>query len=180
VEGIERGLRQVHPKLRETVTRRLAATVAAVLPRDTERADMRLQWTARLLANELAQCAQIVEPFARECLRIAAASRQTVVLSMDQTDLGDRFAILMLSVRVGERALPSIWATRMAPPTSDSRPSVPCWRSILAVCRAACRRSWRPIASTLRRRCLRGCTCTAGAIGCARKAITRWMSDART
>jgi len=29
---------------------------------------------------------------------------------VDPTDLGDRFAILMISVRVGERALPLIWA----------------------------------------------------------------------
>jgi hypothetical protein len=31
------------------------------------------------------------------------------VLSMDQTDLGKRFAILILSVRMGDRALPLIW-----------------------------------------------------------------------
>ena len=123
-EEIERGLRRAHPKLRKTVIGKLAATVAAalqaqtantaawaaVLPMDTERADMRLQWIARLLGNDLVECAPIMEPFARERLRRAAANGQTVVLSMDQTDLGDRFAILMLSVRVGERALPLIWA----------------------------------------------------------------------
>lgn len=54
-EEIERGLRRVHPGLRKTVTRKLAATVAAVLqtqaantaaraavlPIETERDDMR-------------------------------------------------------------------------------------------------------------------------------------------
>jgi hypothetical protein len=123
-EEVERGLRQAHPKLRKTVIGKLAATVAAalqtqtantadwaaVLPRDTERADMRLQWISRLLANERVECAPIMEPFARERLRRAAGNGQTVVLSMDQTDLGDRFAILMIGVRVGERALPLIWA----------------------------------------------------------------------
>lgn len=123
-EEIERGLRRVHPGLRKTVTRKLAATVAAVLqtqtantaawaavlPIETERADMRLQWVARLLANPLMDCAHLMEPFARQRLGEAAANGQTVVLSMDQTDLGDRFAILMVSVRVGERALPLLWA----------------------------------------------------------------------
>jgi hypothetical protein len=128
-EEIEQGLRRAHPKLRKTVIGKLAATVAAalqtqtantaawaaVLPRETERADMRYQWIARLLANDRVECARIVEPFARERLRRAAANGQTVVLSMDQTDLGDRFAILMMSVRVGERALPLIWTVEAGP-----------------------------------------------------------------
>jgi hypothetical protein len=121
---IECGLRRAHPKLRKTVIRKLAARVAAalqrqtantaawaaVLPIGTERADMRSQWSARLLANARVECAPIVEPFARERLRSAAANGQSVVLSMEQTDWGDRFAIRMLSVRVGEGALPLIWA----------------------------------------------------------------------
>lgn len=123
-EEIERGLRRVHPRLRKTVTRKLAATVAAVLqtqtantaawaavlPIETERDDMRLQWISRLLANPLLDGVRVMEPFARQRLNEAAANGQTVVLSMDQTDLGDRFAILMVSVRVGERALPLAWA----------------------------------------------------------------------
>jgi len=123
-EEIERGLRRVHPELRKTVTRKLAATVAAVLqtqtantaawaavlPIETARADMRLQWIARLLGNPLLDGARVMEPFARQRLGEAAANGQTIVLSMDQTDLGDRFAILMVSVRVGERALPLLWA----------------------------------------------------------------------
>lgn len=123
-EEIEQGLRRTHPGLRKTVIRKLAAAVAAViqtqtantaawaavLPIATERADMRLQWLARLLANPLLESARVMEPWAREQLQQAAAHGQTVVLSMDQTDLGDRFAILMLSVRVGERALPLVWS----------------------------------------------------------------------
>ena len=120
---IEEGLRRVHPRLRKTVVKKLAPTIAAViqtqtantaqwaavLPIETERADMRLQWVARLLANPLLESERVMEPFARHRLSEAAAHGQVIVLSMDQTDLGDRFAILMLSVRVGDRALPLIW-----------------------------------------------------------------------
>ncbi|WP_242469703.1 hypothetical protein [Rhabdochromatium marinum] len=31
------------------------------------------------------------------------------ILSLDQTDLGDRMALLMLALRVGDRALPLVW-----------------------------------------------------------------------
>ena len=109
---IERGLRQIHPGLRKTVVKKLAPTIAAVmqtqtantaqwatvLPIKTERADMRLQWIARLLANPLLDSRMILEPLARHPLSEAARHGQVVVLSMDQTDLGDRFAILMVSV----------------------------------------------------------------------------------
>jgi len=38
-----------------------------------------------------------------------------LVLSMDQTDLGDRFAILMISLGVGDRALPLAWTVEAGP-----------------------------------------------------------------
>lgn len=126
---IEQGLRRVHPRLRKTVVRKLAPTIAAViqtqtantaqwaavLPIETERADMRLQWIARLLANPLLESRRLMEPFARHRLSEAGANAQVIVLSMDQTDLGDRFAILMVGVRVGDRALPLIWSVEAGP-----------------------------------------------------------------
>ncbi len=39
----------------------------------------------------------------------AASHDQTACLSLDQTDLGDRMALLVLALRVGERALPLVW-----------------------------------------------------------------------
>jgi hypothetical protein len=32
-----------------------------------------------------------------------------ILLSMDQTDLGDRFAVMIISVRSGDRSLPLVW-----------------------------------------------------------------------
>lgn len=122
-DEIEQGLRRVHPRLRKTIVTKLARAVAAViqtqtantaawaavLPIETERADMRMQWLARLLGNPRLESRGVMEPFARHRLDEAGANGQTIVLSMDQTDLGDRFAILMVSVRVGDRALPLLW-----------------------------------------------------------------------
>jgi Transposase DDE domain len=82
--------------------------LAATLPRAAERADMRYQWIARFLANGHVDCDAVMQPFAREVL--AAAARQGgIVLILDQTRANQRHQVLMLSLRLGERALPLAW-----------------------------------------------------------------------
>lgn len=122
-QTISDGLKKTHPKMRKTVNRKLSTCIAtsivtqtantaawaALLPIETERDDMRCQWVARLLANPLLDPVKIMEPLARACLKKAASHGQKVVMMMDQTEIGHRFAILMISVRVGDRALPLIW-----------------------------------------------------------------------
>lgn len=70
---------------------------------------MREQWLRRLLKNPLLDSAVVMEPFARRELIEAAKHGQTLLLSLDQTDLGERMALLMVSLRVGGRALPLAW-----------------------------------------------------------------------
>ena len=122
-EKVKEGLQAAHPKLRQTVINKLALAVGAmleaqtpntielanVLPVPTERQDIREQWLRRLLKNPLLESPAILEPFARTVLEEAARNGQTVILSLDQTDLGDRFAVLMLAVQVGDRSLPLAW-----------------------------------------------------------------------
>lgn len=122
-EEVARGLEQAHPELRKTVLRKLALMVGAMieertpntveltnaLPLQTDRQEMREQWLRRLLKNRLVCAATILAPFAREALIRAAGQGRTLLLGMDQTDLGNRMAILMISVRVGDRALPLFW-----------------------------------------------------------------------
>lgn len=123
---IEEGLKQTHPKLRKTIIKKLAPTIASViqtqtantamwatvLPIETERADMRLQWISRLLANPLLQSHSIMEPYAKHQLIGAMKNGQHIIIMMDQTDIGNRFAILMISVYIGGRALPLIWTVK--------------------------------------------------------------------
>ncbi len=122
-EEVERGLEAADLRVRKSVTKKLALAVGAMiegrtpntvelanlLPLQTERQDMREQWLRRLLKNPLLVSTAVLEPFAREELAKAAGNGQPVLLSMDQTDLGDRMAVLMVSVRVGDRALPLAW-----------------------------------------------------------------------
>lgn len=120
---VEEGLKQALPTLRKTISRKLALAVAAIieartantavianlLPLATEEPDNRQQWMRRLLKNELMDCPSILEPFAQTLLKELSGQGQTLCLSMDQTEIGSRFAVLMISVRVGDRALPLAW-----------------------------------------------------------------------
>ncbi len=126
---MERGLAEVLPGLRKTVAGKLALAVGAMiegqtpntvelanlLPLPTERQDMREQWLRRLLKNPLLSATAVMEPFAREALAKAARNGQTVLLAMDQTDLGDRMALLVVALRVGDRALPLAWLAEAGP-----------------------------------------------------------------
>jgi hypothetical protein len=128
-DEVERGLAAALPGLRKTVAKKLSLAVGAMiegqtpntvelanlLPLETERQDMREQWLRRLLKNPLLLATAVMEPFAREALARAARNGQTVMLSMDQTDLGDRMAVLMVGLRVGDRALPLAWLAEEGP-----------------------------------------------------------------
>jgi hypothetical protein len=76
---------------------------------ETDLADSRQQWLRRLLKHELLDCAAMMKPFAMALLKEAAAQGKVVMWRLDQTDIGKQFAVLMISVRVGDRALPLAW-----------------------------------------------------------------------
>ena len=83
--------------------------LAAALPREADRTDMRYQWIARVLGNALIDPDAVMAPFAAEVLAPAAADRRGIVLILDQSKVSDRHQVLMLALRHGERALPLAW-----------------------------------------------------------------------
>jgi hypothetical protein len=121
-EGIAAEFRRRLPGQRKTQRANLALLVAtmldarsanlmdlaAALPRDAERADMRYQWITRVLGNPLIDPDAVMAPFAREVLRHAVEAGR-VVLILDQSKLSHRHQVLMLALRHGERALPLAW-----------------------------------------------------------------------
>lgn len=123
-EGVAAEFRRLLPGQRKTQRNNLALLVAtmlearsanlmelaAALPREAERTDMRYQWVARVLGNGLIDPDEVMAPFAREVLqRAAEAGPDRVVLILDQSKLSDRHQVLMLALRHGERALPLAW-----------------------------------------------------------------------
>lgn len=121
--GIAEELRRLLPNQRKTQRANLALLVATMLdvrsanlmdlaaglPREAERIDMRYQWIARALMNPLIEPDAVMAPFGREALSRLASEGQPIVLIMDQSKLSDRHQVLMLAVRHGERALPLLW-----------------------------------------------------------------------
>ncbi len=122
-DGIAKELQRLLPKQRKTQRHNLSLLVATMLdvrsanlmdlaaglPREADRIDMRYQWIARVLMNPLIEPDVVMAPFAREVLSRLASDGQPIVLIMDQSKLNDRHQVLMLAVRHGERALPLLW-----------------------------------------------------------------------
>ncbi|MDD5578812.1 MAG: transposase [Methylobacter sp.] len=122
-EEITHGLNQVLPNLNKPVVRKLSLGVGAMiegrtpntvelsnlLPLETDRQDLREHWLRRLLSSPALSSETVIEPFAQEALRHAGQNGPVILLSLDQTDLGDRIAVLMLTVRSGDCSLPLVW-----------------------------------------------------------------------
>lgn len=122
-EGISLEFQRLLPGQRKTQRNNLALLVATMLdvrsanlmdlaaglPRDAERIDMRYQWIERVLKNPSIDPDAVMAPFAREVLGALAAVGEPLVLILDQSKLNDRHQVLMLAVRHGERALPLLW-----------------------------------------------------------------------
>jgi hypothetical protein len=83
--------------------------LAAGLPLEADRIDIRYQWISRVLMNPLIDPDAVMAPFAREVLCRLAGEDQPLVLILDQSKLSDRHQVLMLAVRSGDRALPVLW-----------------------------------------------------------------------
>jgi len=101
-ESISSELRRRLPKQRKTQRAKLALLVstmldvrsanlmdlAAGLPLDADRTDMRYQWIVRLLGNPLSDA--VMEPFAREVVEQAAAGGEPLSLILDQSKIATR------------------------------------------------------------------------------------------
>src|SRR3954447_9435443 len=85
---------------------------AAAVPRAAERLDMRYQWISRLLGNAHIDTGEVMAPYAREVLARACAGSRALVVIIDQSKVNDAHHMVMVSLRVGERALPLAWSMK--------------------------------------------------------------------
>lgn len=122
-EIIREGLKNALPELSKPMLRKLPLAIAAMmeagtpntieisglLPIAAKRSDSKEQWLRRLIKNQLLVCHKLMEPFAKQAIELAYVETGTIQFAMDQSDLGDQFAILMISVRIGGRSLPVTW-----------------------------------------------------------------------
>ena len=86
--------------------------LAAELSIATERLDMRYQWISRFLSNPLLDVKEVITPLGRFVVEKLVEKRQTIILVIDQTAISKNLALLMVSVRWRERAIPLLWCVR--------------------------------------------------------------------
>jgi hypothetical protein len=84
----------------------------AVLPRRVGNDKSKERYISRLLANDLIDPVAVMQGFIPEIAEMAGSNGKTVVLPLDQSKISDGFECLMLSMRVGERAIPVTWTVK--------------------------------------------------------------------
>ena len=83
--------------------------LANVLPRDVKSDEERYRYINRWLSNEKIDPLRVMNGFIPELLELMHSNNETAILMMNQSKINDGFECLMVSVRVGERALPVGW-----------------------------------------------------------------------
>lgn len=86
--------------------------LAASLPRPCRLVSKRYQWIERFLANDLVDADEVMAPYGREVLERLSGDGQAVVLIIDQSKATDLHQMAMVSVRIGNRALPLAWRVK--------------------------------------------------------------------
>jgi len=123
-EAIKLDLIEALPHQRKTQRNKLALLIAtmlharsantmdlaAQLPLATERIDMRYQWCSRFLANDHVHIQEVMKPFIGSILE--QISKQKLVFIMDQTHVSKTLEVLMVSLRLAQRAVPLVWVVR--------------------------------------------------------------------
>jgi Transposase DDE domain len=84
----------------------------AVLPRSTKDTDSRFRYINRWLQNPMIDHLRVMRGFIPEIAQVATAGGKTIILMMDQTKIAEHFECLMVSLRVGERAIPVAWTVK--------------------------------------------------------------------
>lgn len=113
------GLRKQHVEaLADVVACALACRSAntaewqSVLPRRVDDEKSKERFISRLLANEKVAPLVVMRCFIPEIAELAGSDGKTVILMMDQSKISDGFECLMVSMRVGERAIPVAWTVK--------------------------------------------------------------------
>lgn len=81
----------------------------AILPRKTQDDKSKERFISRFLSNKLIDPVSVMQGFIPEMVAMMNTSNQTIVLMLDQSKISDGFECLMVSLRLGERAIPVAW-----------------------------------------------------------------------
>lgn len=86
--------------------------LANVLPRDVKSSEESSRFIRRWFSNPKIKPIEVMEGFIPELLYMLTANGQVAVLMLDQSKIGEGFECLMVSLRMGERAIPVAWMVK--------------------------------------------------------------------
>lgn len=72
----------------------------------------RYQYARRVISNDMIDINRVMKGYAPELCDRISQDGETVILMMDQSKMGNDLECLMVSVRVGNRALPLLWRVK--------------------------------------------------------------------
>ena len=82
---------------------------AAILPRRNCETASKERYIRRFISNKMIDSVAVMSGFIPEVISMICDNGKTAVLMMDQSKVSDGFECLMISLRVGKRALPAAW-----------------------------------------------------------------------
>jgi len=80
-----------------------------LLPRQTSEKKSRERYISRFLSNTHIDCLSVMSKLSGEVAGLSASADKVIILMIDQSKIKDGFECLMVSLRVGERAIPIGW-----------------------------------------------------------------------
>ena len=83
--------------------------LASILPRKVKSDEERYRYINRLLSNPRIDPVLVMGGYVPEVIDKLLSNGQTIVLMMDQSKISDGFECLMVSLRMGNRAIPVVW-----------------------------------------------------------------------
>ena len=81
----------------------------ALLPRKTKDDKSKERFISRFLSNKLIDPISVMEGFIPEMVAMMGSNHQTIILMLDQSKISHGFECLMVSLRIGQRAIPVAW-----------------------------------------------------------------------
>ena len=83
-----------------------------ILPRIVKSSEESYRFINRWLSNSLITPIQVMKGFIPEILEMLTSQGQVAILMMDQSKISNGFECLMVSLRLGERAIPVAWKVK--------------------------------------------------------------------
>lgn len=86
--------------------------LANVLPRIVKSPEESYRYINRWLSNPRIKPIEVMKGFVPEILHALTSNNQTAILMLDQSKIGNGYECLMVSLRLGERAIPIAWRVK--------------------------------------------------------------------